>query len=67
MTLKNHMKLLLYECPVCGYIYKSKWSMKKHLKKYHKDVSIRDCKRINAKTGEYVETKIEEEEIKKIK
>jgi len=60
MTLKNHMKLLLYECPVCGKICKSKWSMKDHLERYHKGITIRDCKRISAKTGEYIETKIDD-------
>ena len=55
-------KSVLYECPVCGHICKTKWSMRDHLEKYHKGVTMRDCKRISVKTGEYIETKIEDKE-----
>ncbi len=60
MTLKNIMGLLLYECPICGKITKTRESMITHIKKHHKGVKMRDVKRINTKTYEYLETKVEE-------
>ena len=33
-----------------------------HLKKYHKGIKIRDCKRISTRTYKYVETKVEEDD-----
>jgi len=60
MTLKNSMGLMLYECPVCNTISKSRKSMATHIKMYHKGVKMRDVKRINPNTLEYVETKYED-------
>jgi hypothetical protein len=60
MTLKNSMGLMLYECPVCHTISKSRKSMATHIKMYHKGVKMRDVKRINPNNLEYVETKYEE-------
>ena len=54
------MDMFLYECPVCGEICKNRRTMNYHLKKYHKDVKIRDCKRISARTLEYIEIKVED-------
>jgi len=60
MTLKKIMGLLLYECPICGKIDKNKKTMISHLRKYHPGVKMRDVKRINTKTYEYLETKVED-------
>ena len=64
MTLKNRMgglrKVLMYECPVCGEIFKKYQSVYQHIKRKHKGTSTRNIIRINAKTGEYVETKIDD-------
>jgi uncharacterized C2H2 Zn-finger protein len=60
MTLKSSMGLLLYECPVCHYISKSRKSMATHIKRCHKGVKMSEVKRINPNTLEYVETKYEE-------
>jgi len=54
------MGLLLYECPICGKIDKNKKTMISHLRKYHPGVKMRDVKRINTKTYEYLETKVED-------
>ena len=51
---------MLYECPVCNTISKSRKSMATHIKMYHKGVKMRDVKRINPNTLEYVETKYED-------
>jgi uncharacterized C2H2 Zn-finger protein len=58
MTLKNHMGIFLFECPVCKRITKQRKSMITHLKKHHPGVKISDCKRISKRTYEYVETEI---------
>jgi len=60
MTLKNVMGLLLYECPVCHSISRSRKSIATHIKRSHKGVKMSDVKRINPNTLEYVETKYEE-------
>ena len=62
MTVKSHMGMFLYECPVCGHICKNRWTMIDHLEKYHKGIKIRDCKRISTRTYEYIETKVEEDD-----
>jgi uncharacterized C2H2 Zn-finger protein len=61
MTLKNSMGLVLFECPVCHSISKSRKSMATHIKRLHKGIKMRDCKRINTKNYEYLETKVEDD------
>jgi len=61
MTLKNTMGLVLYECPVCGRITKKRKSMSHHLQRHHPGIKMSDCKRINAKNYEYLETKVEDD------
>jgi len=60
MTLKNAMGLVIYECPVCGVINKKRKSMAHHLQRHHPGIKMRDVKRINTKTFEYLETKVED-------
>jgi len=57
MTLKNVMGLLLYECPVCHFISRSRKSIATHIKRSHKGVKMSEVKRINPNTLNYVETK----------
>jgi len=59
MTLINFMGLFLYECPYCKKIYKTVYSMKTHLKKYHGISRMENVKRISTRTYEYIETKTE--------
>ena len=53
-------KVLMYECPVCGEIFKKYQSVYQHIKRKHKEVSTRDIIRISLKTGEHIGTKIDE-------
>ncbi|ARQ96534.1 hypothetical protein [Sulfolobus islandicus rod-shaped virus 4] len=60
MTLKNHMGIFLFECPVCQHLTRTRKAMITHLKTHHQDVKISDCKRISKTNYEYVETKVED-------
>ena len=56
------MHRVLYECPICKLIYKSRSGIIHHIKKFHKDITIRDCKRISARTYEYIEINVEDDD-----
>jgi len=62
MTLKNHMHRFLYECPICKTIYKSRSGIIHHIKKFHRNITISDCKRISTRTYEYIEIKAEDDD-----
>ena len=58
--MRSLKKVLMYECPICGEIFKKYQSVYAHVKRKHKGISTRDIIRISLKTGEHIGTKIDE-------
>jgi len=56
------MHRFLYECPICKTIYKSRSGIIHHIKKFHRNITISDCKRISTRTYEYIEIKAEDDD-----